>query len=180
MFHYYCLLYSKSRKSIIPIAIFTYDTLRYNDHFSISFDEEEVIQYKYYPLHLKPLNWRNFIRKENPVSAVLLSKMGYNESEKVQVKLEFLRIMSKLKIDKEKQSFLLRLFEVYLKLTPEVEAKLIAEIKKDEETFDISSLPISFIEWGKEIGREEDEKAGWETSREQVALKMFKKTFLRK
>jgi len=34
--------------------------------------------------------------------------------------------MSKLKIDKEKQSFLLRLFEVYLKLTPEEEIKLIA------------------------------------------------------
>ena len=77
--------------------------------------------------------------------------------------------MSKLKIDKEKQSFLLRLFEVYLKLTPEEEIKLIAQIKKDEETFDISSLPISFVEWGKEIGREEGE----ELSLKQVAIKML-------
>ncbi|HLS06725.1 MAG TPA: hypothetical protein VK079_02140 [Bacillota bacterium] len=44
-----------------------------------------------------------------------------------------------------------------------------AEIKKDQESFDISSLPISFVEWGKEVGREE----GREAEQERVALKML-------
>ena len=51
------------------------------------------------------------------------------------------------------------------------------EIKKDQESFDISSLPISSVEWGKEVGREEGRVEGREEGREaeqeRVALKML-------
>jgi len=48
-----------------------------------------------------------------------------------------------------------------------------AEIKKDQDSFDISSLPISFVEWGKEVGREEGRVEGREAEQERVALKML-------
>lgn len=34
-------------------------------------------------------NWRDILNKDNPVAAALLSKMGYQEQEKVKVKLDF-------------------------------------------------------------------------------------------
>ena len=37
------------------------------------------------------MDWRSYIHTNNPVAAALLSKMGYTEKERVQVKKEFLR-----------------------------------------------------------------------------------------
>src|SRR5690625_108024 len=167
MFHYFSILYNKLRKPIIPIAVFSFDEPPNIDHFEMNLDNVNILRFNYFPIHLRSMNWRHFIRKENPISAALMSKMGYNESEKVQVKLEFARIMQTLKIDQEKQAFLFRFFDVYLKLTREEEDELMAEIKKDQESFDISSLPISFVEWGKEVGREEGRVEGREKGREE-------------
>lgn len=170
MFHYYCVLYNKYRKPILPLALFTYGEPWNVDRFDIEFDNSQVVQFQYYPIHLKQLNWRDFMRVKNPVSATLMSKMGYNEDEKVEVMFEFLRIMQTLKVDREKQRFLFQFFEVYLTLTEEEEEKLMAKIEQDQETFDITSLPISFEERGKRIGREE----GRLETQEHVALNMLR------
>lgn len=42
------------------------------------------------------MNWRNYIHSNNPATTALISKMGYKEKEKVQVKKEFLRMLVKM------------------------------------------------------------------------------------
>lgn len=64
----------------------------------------------------------------------------------------FFRILQTLELNIEDMEFLYRFSDIYLPLSREEGKELMAEIKKDEETFGISSLPISFIEWGKEEG----------------------------
>src|SRR5690625_4751199 len=181
MFHYYCIFYNKYRKSILPLALFTYDEPWNVDRFAIEFDTSKVVQFQYYPIHLKQLNWRDFMRVENPVSAALMSKMGYNEDERVKVTFEFVRMMQTLKIDRGKQEFLFQFFEMYLQLTEEEVEKLMAKIKRDPETFDLSSLPISFVERGKRIGREEGRIEGRLEGRleaqELVAMNMLRDNF---
>lgn len=106
-------------------------------------------------LHLQKKNWRDFIRSDNPVSAALLSAMGYKEEEKIQVKKEFLRMMTRMELDPAKQRLIYSFFETYLTLSKEEEEELMAEIGKFMDVEEIMELPISYEEKGKELGKKE-------------------------
>lgn len=169
MFHYFSLLHQKVDQPILPIAIFSYDEAWDEDEFKMKVGHVDVLRFTYLTLHLRKMNWRNFIRKENPVSAALLSKMGYNERERIKVKIEFFRILTKLNIDLEKRDILVDFFQAYLKLNEKEEAILVEEVKKLEDADEILEIPNVYVERGKEIGREE--------GREVVALEMLKEGF---
>ena len=178
MFKYFSLLYNKIEIPIIPIAVFSYKEGWNRSKFHIHFSDLEVMRFNYWTLHLKQQNWRNFIKDENPVSAALLSKMGYSEDERVYVKLEFFKILTKLKLNKEKTDFLLGFFEAYLKLNEEEEEVFVKEAKKLENAEEILELPISYEERGKKIGREEGLQEGLQEGllegRKEVALEMLR------
>lgn len=50
-------------------------------------------------VELKKKNWRDYLKSNNPVAAALLSKMGYSETERIEVKKEFLRMLVRMKLD---------------------------------------------------------------------------------
>src|SRR5690606_8437781 len=122
-------------------------------------------------------NWRKFIQKRNPVSAALLSKMGYTEIERIQVKLEFIKILTRLKLDREKTDVLFSFFESYLKLTKEEEEKLMSEARKLENAEEVFEVTISYKEEGRKEGRKEGRiegrKAGLKEGKMEVACKML-------
>src|SRR5699024_4360413 len=101
MYHYFSLLYQKYRKPILPIAVFSYDEKRYEqDEFSITFPFFHVLTFNFLMLELrKKKNWRDYIKSDNPVAAAVLSKMGYTEQERVDVKKEFLKMLVRLELD---------------------------------------------------------------------------------
>ena len=51
------------------------------------------MQFRFFPVELRKKHWRDYIRYDNPMAAALLSKMGYTESKKVELKKEFLRML---------------------------------------------------------------------------------------
>jgi len=167
MYYYHCLLYAKHRKPIIPIVVLSYDAPGYSDYFELSFADERLLQFNYYPIHLKSLHWKDFAHIHNPVSAALMSKMTYKEDKKLQLKESFFRILHTLELNNKDLEFLYRFSDVYLPLSKEEVRKLMAKLKGNQETFDISKLPDSFVEYGKSIGREENKV--------QVVLKMLEK-----
>lgn len=114
-------------------------------------------------IHLQSQNWRDYIRSDNPVAAALLSEMGYKKEERVEVKMEFLRMITRMKLDPAKQRLISSFFESYLKLTEEEEEILMSEVKKSPDVERILELPISYEEKGKVIGVKK------------VALEMLKK-----
>ena len=125
--------------------------------------------FNYLTLHLRKKNWRDFIRRDNPVAAALLSKMGYTKQERVQVKKEFLRMITRMELDPARERLIYGFFETYLRLTKEEEERLMTEVgklSKDTEEF-IKNLPISYEEKGKEIGKKEGIR--------EVAIEMLRK-----
>ncbi|MBB5175056.1 Rpn family recombination-promoting nuclease/putative transposase [Texcoconibacillus texcoconensis] len=167
MFIYFSRLYETYRRKILPIAIFSYDKIREEPAtFEITFPFTNVLQFNFLTVQLKKKNWRDFIRSENPVAAALLSKMGYNESEKIEVKKEFLRMLVRMNIDAARQTLISGFFETYLQLTPEEEEKLLNEVKKmsNQEGEKVMELMVSYerrgMEKGMEIGKEEGKKLG--------------------
>lgn len=85
-----------------------------------------------------------------------------DDREKVQVKKEFLRMITKMELTPAKMRFILGFFERYVKLNEREEEILMTEIKQMDESEDIMHLPISWEEKGIEKGKSE------------VALEMLK------
>ncbi|PAV27605.1 hypothetical protein CIL05_21160 [Virgibacillus profundi] len=171
MYHYFSMLYNKYQKPIVPIAVFTYDEKWEKDQYTVEFPFFHVLTFNYMTLHLKKKNWRNYIRSDNPAAAALMSKMGYKEEERVQVKKEFLLMITRMQLDPAKQRLIYGYFETYLKLTKEEEEQLMAEVEKLPVAEKIMEIPISYEEKGKEIGKKEGEAIGVK----KVAIEMLKK-----
>ena len=149
MFIYFSRLYEKYRKPILPIAIFSYNSLKdVPEHLSIEIPTFKMIDFRYLQIHLIKMDWRKFLRSENPVAAALLCKMGYEREERVQVKIEFLRMISRMELNPAKMELIYGFFETYLKLSEEEEIQMKEEITKlpVEEEKAILKLPNSYIE----------------------------------
>lgn len=157
MFIYCSLLYEKHRKPILPIAVFSYnDPKDVQDIFTIDFPEIEVLHFRYLQLHLIKKNWRNFIESNNPVAAALLSKMGYTEDERIQVRLEFLRMVSRMELNPAKMKLLYGFFDTYLKLNDKEEKQMREKISHlpKEEADRVLELPNYYFDKGVEKGIE--------------------------
>ena len=126
-----------------------------------------VLTFNYLTLHLKKRNWRDYIHSDNPAAAALMSEMGYKEEEKIQVKKEFLQMITRMELNSAKQRIVYGFFEVYLKLTKQEEEQLMKEIEDLPEAERILEIPISYEEKGKELGKEIGKK--------EVAMEMLKK-----
>ncbi|HEY4599785.1 MAG TPA: Rpn family recombination-promoting nuclease/putative transposase [Cerasibacillus sp.] len=169
MFQYFSLLYNKYKKPIIPIAVFSYDENWEKDQFTLGLSEFQILTFNFLSLHLRKKNWRDYITSNNPAAAALLSKMGYSEKERIQVKKEFLRMMATMELNPAKQRLIYGFFETYLKLNDEEEEKLMEEVKKMDDAEKILELPISYEERGIKKGI----KKGIERGKKEVALEML-------
>ncbi|ASN06461.1 RpnC/YadD family protein [Virgibacillus necropolis] len=175
MYQYFSMLYNKYRKPILPIAIFSYDE-NYNERneFMMDFPFFHVLSFNFMMLELRKMNWRDYITSNNPVAAALLSKMGYTEDEKIQVKKEFLRMLVKMEIDPARSELLNGFFETYLSLNKTEEEKLMEEINQlsQDESERILKLPNSWREKGIQ---EEKEKIALEMLKEGLSIELIAK-----
>lgn len=88
------------------------------------------------------------------MAGALLSKMGYTEGEKVEVKKEFLRMLVRLELDPARNHVLATFFETYCNLTNEQEDELHEEVKdlKPDEEVKVMELMTSYERKGMEKG----------------------------
>ncbi|MGG1558099.1 Rpn family recombination-promoting nuclease/putative transposase [Geobacillus thermoleovorans] len=184
MFLYFSRLFEKYRTPIIPIAVFSYDAIRDEpSSFTLSFPFGDVLDFRFFHVGLRKQNWRQFIRTDNPVAAALLSKMGYTESERVELKKQFLRMLVRLELDEARQRLLMGFFETYVKLSDEEEQQLRSEVEQMEtkEKERVLELIISYEQKGKiqgrKEGREEGRKEGAEQEKRHIAKRMLMKGF---
>jgi flagellar biosynthesis/type III secretory pathway protein FliH len=130
---------------------------------------------KYLMVHLVKENWREYISKNNPVAAALLSKMNYTEEEKVRIKIEFARMMANMQLDLAKSTILTTFFETYLQLNREQEEEYKRQLSvalKPEEVEQFVQLTTSYHEEGRKEGKEEGKEIGLEMTL--TALEAFR------
>ncbi|MFD1453917.1 MULTISPECIES: transposase [Oceanobacillus] len=184
MYLYFSYLYAKHRKPIQPIAVLSYTREKEEPtQFQINTPTQNVLQFNFLQLHLTKKNWKEYIQSDNPAVAALLSQMGYEEHERAQVKLGFLRMITRMKINPAKTTFLYGFFETYLKLNKEEEAQMMEKIENlpEEEKEMVLHLPNSYFEKGLEEGKQEGKREGIAEGRkegiqkrnQEVALKMI-------
>ncbi|MGJ7035953.1 Rpn family recombination-promoting nuclease/putative transposase [Anoxybacillus eryuanensis] len=184
MFIYFSRLFEKYRKRMLPIAVFSYDYLRHEpSSFTLQFPFFDVLQFRFLTVELRKQNWRDYIRHDNPIAAALLSKMGYTESERVELKKQFLRMIVRMELDEAKQRLLIGFFETYVKLSEEEEQQLRNEVNEMEtkEKEQVLDLIISYekkaLEKGLKEGVERGLQQGLQQEKRQIAKKMLEKGY---
>ncbi|WP_406678059.1 Rpn family recombination-promoting nuclease/putative transposase [Moorella sp. ACPs] len=159
MFIYFSRLYEKHQKRVLPIAVFAHDSkAEETNRHEVEFPFLKVLQFEFYKVQLKRLPWRQYLGSNNPVAAALLSKMDYSPRERVQVKIEFLRLLTRMQLDPARMELITAFFESYLVLNAEEEKTLQEKLPEElqpEEVQRVMELTTSWHLKGRQQGRQE-------------------------
>ena len=118
MFRYFCSLFLKYDRPIYPIVVFSYDSPKRLDrsNFVIDFPDGQVLNFDYKIVQLNRLDWRDFLRRKNPIAAALMAKMKIDKCDRPQVKAQCLRLLVTLKLDPAKMQLISGFVDSYLNL----------------------------------------------------------------
>jgi len=171
MYKYFNRLYEKHDQKVLPIAVFAHDRKEEEPTLhEVTFTFLKVLRFEFFKVQLNKISWRTYLHSSNPVAAALLSKMDYQPKERVQIKLEFLRMLTRLRLDPARIQLLTGFFESYLVLNDEEEKvfqQKISEELKPEEVQKAMEITTSWHEKGRQEGRQEGYRS--------ILLKQIKK-----
>jgi hypothetical protein len=146
MFDYFAILTREHRLPVYPIAILSYDKPRDLESgvLRVEFPDKVVLEFHFTIIQLNRLNWRDYLRQDNPVASALMAKMGFAPEERVEVKKECLRMIARLKLDRERSRLLTTFVDTYLEFSAEENKILRAEIEnlpefEREETMELTT-----------------------------------------
>ena len=159
MFKYFARLHEKYDLKVLPIAVLAHEIKkREPDSYEVRFPSFTTLNFRFLQLHLKRLSWREYLQNDNPAVAALLSKMGYTEDERLKLKLEFFKMLLRLKLDPARMELLSGFFDSYVLLTSreneEFTRKIMQELQP-EEVDQVSKILTSWHKQGIEEGRKE-------------------------
>ncbi|MFW6316100.1 MAG: Rpn family recombination-promoting nuclease/putative transposase [Cyanobacteriota bacterium] len=153
MFRYFARLYEKYYLPIYPIALFSYDKPKReepNSH-QMEFPDYKVLEFNYRVVQLNRLNWRDFLRQENPVAAALMAKMAIQPEERAQVKAECLRLLATLRLNPAKMKLISGFVDSYLRLSSEEEEEFETYIQEfqPQQQEEVMEIVTSWMERGQ-------------------------------
>jgi hypothetical protein len=174
MFWYFAQLDQKLELPVYPIALFSHEGLRPEpDGYQVSFPDREVLSFRYQVIQLSQMRWRDFSSRLNPAAAALMAKMGMTLEERPQVKLECLRMVSRLNLKPEQQRFLSGFIDTYLRLNREERLQFEAQANRVLNPTEKNKVMELTTSW-KEEGREEGRREGLE-ERLQLILRLLRR-----
>ena len=154
MFKYFCQLFLRFGKPIIPIVVFTDDhkwRTMVPDSYTLEFNGREYLKYCYHSIKLKHYSWRDFLEHHNPLAYALMAKMDYSKSERVKLKADFLRLILQSEINPARQSILIDFVENYVRLNSK-EQQLFEETVQKENIQEVLDMITVYEERGIEKG----------------------------
>jgi hypothetical protein len=159
MFRYFARLHEKHALPVLPVVLFSYGkpSRQEPDRYRVDFPGFRVLDFAFRAIQLNRLNWRDYLRNPNPVASALMTKMSFKPAERPRVKLECLRMLATLKLDKARSTLISAFMEAYLKLTEAEAIVYNRELKAVErpQREAIMQLTNEWIEQGKAEGRQE-------------------------
>lgn len=128
------------------------------------------------------LSWRDYLKQPNPIASALMAKMKMSPQERPRVKLECLRLMTTLKLDRARMRLISGFVDTYLRLTAEEELTFRRELAviepKEQET--IMELTTSWEEKGLQRGLQQGLQQGLEQGKQQEAVALVLRLLTRR
>ena len=83
MFYYFAVQAYKHDLPVYPIAIFSWDSPRTPEpgQYTVEFPDRRVLEFNFVVVQLNRLDWRDFLKRDNPAASALMAKMGVRPCE---------------------------------------------------------------------------------------------------
>lgn len=158
MFFYFARLHQKYLQRIYPIAIFSFDQPQRpeSNQYTVELPEFKILEFNYKAIQLNRLNWRDYLNQRNPVAAALMAKMRIAPIDRPRVKVECLRLLATLQLDRARTRLISGFVDTYLRLNAQENQAFQTEIDRLEirEREEIMEIVTSWMEQGIEQGIE--------------------------
>jgi Domain of unknown function (DUF4351) len=164
LFFYFAQLHRKYLQPVYPIALFSFDEpyRPEKDSYQVRVPGLQVMDFNFLTIQLNRLDWREFLSQPNPVAAALMAKMEIEPADRPRVKVECLRMIANLKLDKARTFLISGFIDNYLRLNPIEEQQFQVEVDKiklPQERETVMELTTSWMERGIVQGRELGERS---------------------
>jgi Putative transposase, YhgA-like len=163
-FRYFSRLHDKHGLLVYPIAIFSFDSPRkaQGSVYRVEFPNKVVMESRYDVIQLNRLNWKDFAKTPNPVAAALMAQMNIAPKDRARVKLQCLRLLVTLKLDKARMRLISGFIDTYLKLSREEKKEFDAEVNTMafETRQGVTEIVTSWMEEGLEKGMQKGIQKG--------------------
>ncbi len=132
IFHQYAKLDAIYNLPIYPIILFPIDPQERPEpnYYRVEFVDRKVMDFNFLTVQMSRLNWRDFLKRRNPVAAALMTTMNVKTSDKPAVKAECLRLLATLKLDAARQTVVSNFIDTYLKLNDAEELIFKREVER--------------------------------------------------
>ena len=147
MFRYFARLYERYDVPIYPIALCSYPSPRraVADRHVVAIADLPVLHFQYRTVQLNRLDWRAYLRNDNPLAAALMARMRIADRDQMQVKAACLSRILGLPLSPRRRRLLAAFVGVYLRLQPlqeaQVEATVVAATGQSQEVLmDIAEI----------------------------------------
>ncbi|WP_232432355.1 DUF4351 domain-containing protein [Chamaesiphon minutus] len=164
IFFYFAQLHRKYLQIVYPIALFSFDKpfREEKNNYQVNAPGLQILDFNFLTIQLNQLNWRDFLKRPNPVAAALMAKMSIDPADRPRVKVECLRMIAKLKLDRARTFLLSGFIDSYLRLNSAEQEQFRVEVDKiklPQERENIMEITTSWKEEGRIEGRVEGQRA---------------------
>jgi len=161
MHRYFARLHEKYAIPVYPVAIFSHDSAKPEpEEYQVTFPDLEVLRFRFRCIQLRRLSWRDYLRHTNPVAAALMARMGMAKEDRPRVKLECLRLLTKLRLNPARTKLISGFIDTYLRLDRDETLQFAHEADTVLTVNERSKMLELTTSW-KEEGRQE----GWQEGR---------------
>jgi len=131
MFYYFAVQTYKHDLPVYPIAIFSWDNPRTPEsgQYTVEFPDRRVLEFNCAVIQLNRLDWRDFLKRDNPAASALMAKMGVKPEDRPKVRAACLGMIVRLKLPEKKRRPIMRFIDAYLPLSAEQKEEFKQEIK---------------------------------------------------
>jgi predicted transposase YdaD len=132
MFYYFAVQTYKHDLPVYPIAIFSWDNPRTPEsgQYTVEFPDRRVLEFNCVVIQLNLLDWRDFLKRDNPAASALMAKMGVKPEDRPKVRAACLGMIVRLKLPEKKRRPIMRFIDAYLPLSAAQEEEFDQEIKR--------------------------------------------------
>jgi len=163
MYRYFSRAWDRYQLPVYPIAILSFPGLKPEPQsYSLKFHDRPMLDFRYRTVQLNQLNWSDFLNNPNPLASALMARMKIRKCDRPQVKVECLRLLATLRLDREKSKLISRFVDSYLRMTARemrVYEEILETIPPGERQV-VMQYTTSWKEEGRREGREEGLQEG--------------------
>ena len=179
MFTYFCRLREKYGLPVYPIVLFSYDKplVAEPTRFEVRFPDRLILQFDYTGIQLNRLNWREFLVRKNPLASALMAKMKIAVADRPRVKVECLRLLATLQLDRAKMQMISGFIDAYLNLKGNELTEFECEMQGIEpgERQEIMEIMTSWKEEGLQQGLQQGLQEGKKEGETTLLLLLLQK-----